>query len=29
VIDSLIGGLVMPDFQGRILTFNRAAALIT
>lgn len=29
VIDSLISGLVTTDFQGRILTFNRAAALIT
>jgi two-component system sensor histidine kinase PilS (NtrC family) len=29
VIDSLISGLVTTDFQGRILTFNRAAALIS
>ena len=29
VIDSLISGLVTTDFQGRVLTFNRAAALIT
>ena len=29
VIDSLLSGLVTTDVQGRVLTFNRAAATIT